>query len=182
MSVLVMNPRRRKRGRKRTSRRRRRRSNPIAYTNVRRRRSSGGQTWNMTKILTGAGAAIVGGVAARYVSRMILRTRDVGNIGYMANAGLSLLIGIVGTRFMRGSMAKQLAALTAIGGLTATGLRFVNDRVLRGQLAGGVLSEYIPTEEIPLLGQSSMEQIDIDLEEDVPSFEEYVEDDSDLNI
>lgn len=179
MSVLMMNKRRRRKGRKTT--RRRRRKNPVA-TNVRRRRSNGGgQTWNMARILTGAGAAIVGGIAARYVSKMILRTRDVGNMGYMANAGLSLLIGVVGTRFMRGKMAKQLAALTAIGGLTATGLRFVNDRVLRGQLA---LAEYIPTEEIPLLGHNSgLSQIDIDLEEDVPAFSEYVaEDDFDLNI
>lgn len=174
MAVLQMN--KRKRGRRKTTRKRRRRRNPVVSTNVRRRRrGNGGQTWNMQRIIMGAGAGVLGAVSARWFAKMILRTRDVGPMGYMANAGLSLGIALIGTQFLRGRMAKQLAALTAIGGLTATGLRFVNDQILRGQLAGpSLLGAYVPEEETPLLSQ-------FDLEEETPAFGEYVEEDE-LNI
>lgn len=180
MAVLMMNARRRK-SRKRVGGRKRRRRNPVVSTNARprRRRAGGGTSWNMMNIVTGAGAAVIGGVAARYLSKMILKTRDVGPMGYLANGGIALGMGLLGMRFMKGKAAKQLAALTAVGGLTATGLRFINDKVLRGQLAGPGLSAYIPAEEVPLLGLG--QDIDIDLDEDVPEFGEYVADD-DLNI
>ncbi len=187
MSVLMMNKRRRKRSTSRTvgKKRKRRRSNPLLSENARRRsrrrrNPNGGQSWNMMKILTGAGAAIIGGIGARYLARMVLRTKDIGTMGYMANAGLSLGVAVLGTMFVRGKMARQLIALTAIGGLTATGLRFVNDQILRGQLAGGVLSTYVPYEETPLLGH--LGQMDIEFDGETPEFQSYVEDDSDLNI
>ncbi len=138
-TLLIENPRRRRRTKKRkTSRRRRRRNPPVTTITARRTnppRGLFGGTISMKKATMMAVPVVLGLVGSRVLSKAVLKHRDAGVWGYLANAVAAVVLGLAA----RAAGAKNAAKLITVGGVSAAVLRALSDQI---PAVGGVLSGY----------------------------------------
>lgn len=151
----IANPRKRRSSRKKTSRRRggrrrttRRRRNPTVATTTnprrRTRRKSNPRGFDFSvkrvqEVLAMAVPTVLGIYGSRYVVRFVLKDKDQGPLGYLANLGAGLaLAGVARMAGLRAGTADLIAA----GGAAATLLRVAVDQLPAQWRAG--LSDRIP--------------------------------------